>query len=407
MQEIKDTKNRINLVDLFLYLLNHWYWFVICVILCMGYAYWRYAKTPLIYGSQATVIIKDPSRAQSTASMANYSSMINRVDMTNEILQLRSSQLMAQVVETLDADINYTIPIKLRNVELYNLSPVRMNIIRDESTPSSFQLIATTLDANSIRVTLSDGRSATVALGDTIPIYGTQVCFTPTTHYNGEAAGKPVTITKQPVMSAATAFLSRLQIQQDNGTILRLAMQDYSAQRACDILNTLVEKYNEDAIREKNRIAVNTAQFINERLLIIQEELGGVEDEIARFKTSERIMNVDQATNEYLSENKAYNSEIVKVETQIKLAEYLRDYITNSFESYDPIPVNTGLDDARISNEITQYNALILQRERLLEASSAESPAVKQVEGTLLPLRQSILGSINTLLTTLLNHLYK
>ena len=148
MQDIKDTKNRINLVDLFLYLLNHWYWFVICIALCMGYAYWRYAKMPLIYGSQATVIIKDPSRAQSTASMSTYSSMINRVDMTNEILQLRSTQLMAQVVETLDADINYTIPIKLRNVELYNLSPVRMNIIRDESTPSSFQLIATTLDAN-------------------------------------------------------------------------------------------------------------------------------------------------------------------------------------------------------------------------------------------------------------------
>ena len=308
---------------------------------------------------------------------------------------------MAQVVQTLDADIDYKLHIKLRDVELYQGAPFKMNILRDENTPESFRLTATTLDANTIRVQLSDGRSATVALGDTIPIYGAQVYFTATTHYNGEAAGKPITIIKKPVTSAAASFLSRLQITQSNGTILRLSLQDFSTLRARDLLNTLIEKYNEDAIREKNRIAVNTAQFINERLLIIQSELGGVEDEIARFKTSERIMNVDQATSQYLNENKGYNAEIVKVETQIKLAEYLRDYITNSFQSYETLPVNTGLEDARISNEITQYNNLILQRDRLLEAASAESPAVKQIENTLLPLRQNILGSINNLLTSL------
>ena len=397
----QNNTNRVNLVDLFLYLLSHWYWFLLCAALCVGYAYYRYAQQPFVYRSDATVIIKDPSNAQTTASMTAYSSQINRINMTNEILQLRSKQLMAQVVETLDADIDYTIPIKLRNVELYHLAPFKINILRDENAPEAFSLTATTLDANSIRVQLSDGRTATVALGDTIPMYGTRVVFTPTPYYNGEGAGKPVTITKRPVYNAANAYLSRLRVVQSEGTILQLSLQDFSVWRANDVLNTLIAKYNEDAIREKNRIAVNTAQFINERLLIIQSELGGVEDEIARFKTSERIMNVDQATNQYLSENKSYNTEIVKVETQIKLAEYLRDYITNSFQSYETLPVNTGLEDARLSNEITQYNNLILQRDRLLEAASAESPAVKQIENTLLPLRQNILGSINNLLTTL------
>ena len=384
MQENKNN-NRVNLVDLFLYFLSHWYWFVLCVAIAGGYAYYKYAQTPFVYRSDATVIIKDPSSARTTASMSAYSSQINRINMTNEILQLRSKQLMSQVVLALDADIDYILPIKLRNVELYNLAPVKMNLIRHENMPESFQLTVTTLDENSIRVGLSDGRSATVALGDTVSIYGTRAVFTATPHYNGEGAGKIITVIKRPVANVSNAFISRLKVTQSNGTILQVSMQDYSLRRANDILNTLVEKYNEDAIREKNRIAVNTAQFINERLLIIQQELGSVEDEIARFKTSEKIMNVDQATNQYLNENKGYNAEIVKVETQLKLAEYLRDHITNSFQSYDPIPVNTGLEDSRISNEITQYNNLILQRDRLLEASSAESPAVKQVENTLLP----------------------
>ncbi|MBR7026069.1 MAG: chromosome partitioning protein ParA, partial [Bacteroidales bacterium] len=400
MQDNKNN-NRINLVDLFLYLLSHWYWFVLCTAIAVSYTYYKYAQTPFTYRSDATVIIKDPSSAQTTASMTAYSSQINRVNMTNEILQLRSKQLMSQVVLALDADIDYILPVKLRNVELYTLAPVRMNLIRSDNIPESFQLTVTTLDDNNIRVGLSDGRSATFALGDTVSVYGTQVVFTPTPHFKGEGAGKLITINKRPVANATNIFLSRLKVSQSDGTILQLSMQDYSLRRANDILNTLVEKYNEDAIREKNRIAVNTAQFINERLLIIQQELGSVEDEIARFKTSERIMDVDQATNQYLSENKSYNAEIVKVETQLKLAEYLRDFITNSFQSYEPLPINTGLEDARISNEITQYNNLVLQRERLLEASSAESPAVKQIENTLLPLRQTILGSINNLITSL------
>ena len=88
MKENKGTQ--ISLIDLFFFLLSRWYWFVICVALCVGYAYYRYAKKPLIYKSEATVIIKDPSNTRSSARLDAYSNMINNVTMSNEILQLKS-----------------------------------------------------------------------------------------------------------------------------------------------------------------------------------------------------------------------------------------------------------------------------------------------------------------------------
>ena len=51
----------------------------------------------------------------------------------------------------------------------------------------------------------------------------------------------------------------------------------HSRSRGKDILNTLINVYNEAAIAEKNEVAVNTAAFINERLDIIEMELGNVE----------------------------------------------------------------------------------------------------------------------------------
>ena len=202
---------------------------------------------------------------------------------------------------------------------------------------------------------------------------------------------------KVPVLSAANSFISRLSIKQGDGAILNLFIQDGNPQRATDILNTLIEKYNEDAIREKNQTAVNTAAFINERLMIIQAELGDVETDLARYQSSQGTMNVGQAANDYLQQSKQFNNEIIKIETRIALADYLKDYLTSSFSSYDMIPVNTGLEDPRIDNRIAEYNEQINRRARLVEKSSPESPAVKEVESNLNTIRQNILGYIDNL----------
>ena len=101
------TKNngevQVNLVDIFLYLLSYWYWFILCIGIAVGYTYYKYAKTPFTYRSAATVLIKTPSNTQSTANLTRYSTQINTVSMTNEILELKSKHLMTRVVQTLNA----------------------------------------------------------------------------------------------------------------------------------------------------------------------------------------------------------------------------------------------------------------------------------------------------------------
>ena len=57
--------NQVNIVDIFLYLLRHWYWFIICAAIAIGYAYYKYTQLPFVYRSDAKVIIKNPSNTQS------------------------------------------------------------------------------------------------------------------------------------------------------------------------------------------------------------------------------------------------------------------------------------------------------------------------------------------------------
>ena len=129
----RNTRNeQINLVDLFFYLLNHWYWFLICAAIALGYAWYKYSKSPLVYKSNVTVVIKDPSNTTRSVRMDSYSNIINSVDMTNEMLQLRSKSMMEEVVRSLDADVNYQVHERLRSIELYRNSPVRIFFSRNE-----------------------------------------------------------------------------------------------------------------------------------------------------------------------------------------------------------------------------------------------------------------------------------
>ena len=403
-----NTSGQVNLIDLFFYLLAHWYWFVLCVVLCVGFAYYRYAKMPMVYRSDATVIIKDPSNTRATVHMDNYSSLINHVSMSNEILQLQSIQLMSEVVRTLDADISYTVHERLRDIELYDRSPVRMEVIRIDGSPEYLKMTVKPASSLSVAYSVTGNDSMCVAqLGDTLTVNGIRLIFKPSASFTDYLLKeKEITVTKIPVYHAATGYLSRLKVNQteSDGTILQLSMQDYALRRANDILNTLVEKYNEDAIREKNRIAVNTAVFINERIGIIQEELGEVEGDLAQFKSSERIMDVDEAATLYLGESRGYNNEIIRTETRLRIAQYLKDYLSSAFQSYETVPVNIGLDDAGINTAIDRYNEVILQRAELIRGSSKESPAVRHIESSLIPIEQGIAASVDNLITSLEKH---
>ena len=389
-----------NLVDLFYYLVSNWLWFLVSVILCLGIAYLKYARTTYTYQSSITAVLKNQGNETRSARLDTYNDMINAVSVTNEELQLQSLTLMSEVVKALDADVYYTEHIKFRNVELYkSLSPVLVRFSREESDPGLFALTFTPLDSDHILVDYGVGNVRKVALGDTVKLGKGFAVFEPTDRYD-QYFGHVIRVRRVPVAEAAATYVSRLDISHTQ-EVLTLVEQDYNAQRVADILNMLVVKYNQDAIREKNRVAVQTAEFINERLRIIEEELGSVEGNLAYFKSSNNLMDVSEAASMYLNESREFIADIADVETRLALVKYLRNYIQEASHTFQMIPANTGLEDANIDNIIGQYNELILRREKLVAASSTESPAVKQIEASLATLRHNILGLINNLQTSL------
>lgn len=397
----------LNIVDLFMYLASQWKWFLLSILICGGIAWYNYACAPLVYFRSATVIIKDPSNKASTSGLDRFDNFINKVNVANEILQFRSKKLMREVVQRVHADVSYQIKDGLRSNELYNESPVLVSL-PDALPEQSFSFTMTLKDAKT--VTLSDFSgieakpSYEVALNDTVAIIeGMNVVVTATNYLRDSWLNTPIRVQKLPVESMVNYYKNALGIQQEEeeASILTLALKDSSPARAEDVLNTLITVYNEEAIKEKNQVAVNTANFINERLIIIERELGNVESNLESFKQRNQIVDIASSAGMYMTESQKYNADAMELETQLRLANFIKDYLTDPGKETDLIPSNTGISDMNIENQISLYNAAKLKRDHLIDDSSVNNPVVQELNNSLRAMKQSIIRAVDNMIVSL------
>ena len=397
----------INLVDLLAYFASKWKWFLLSVLVCGGIAWYHYARSPLVYFRSATVIIKDPSNKTSTTGLDRFDNIINKVNVANEILQFRSKKLMREVLQRLHADISYKLEDGLRSNELYNQSPVLLSF-PDALPEQHFAFTVTLKDKKSL--VLSDFTGIDVKSDFTVEMYdtvtlsrGMRVVATPTNYYSDSWTGTPIRVAKLPMESMVNYYKSALGIQQEEeeSSILTLALKDGSAARAEDILNTLINVYNEEAIKDKNQVAVNTADFINDRLIIIENELGGVESELETFKQRNQIVDIASSAGMYMSESQKYNTDALELETQLRLANFIKDYLTDPAKETDLIPSNTGIGDMNIESQISLYNTAKLKRDHLIDDSSANNPVVLELNNSLRAMKQNIIRAVDNMIVSL------
>ena len=408
MTKVNTSNNKndqgVNIIDLLVYFASRWKWFLVSVIVFGGLAWLHYARSPRVYFRSATVIIKDPSNKTSTAGLDRYDNFINKVNVANEILQFRSKRLMREVVLRVHADVSYRCKDGLHYDELYTQAPVSVSF-HDMLPEQSMSLTVTPADSVSVMVSGLDGESEPrrVRLNDTVSVAQGSLVVSPTNYYSPKWKDVPVQVTKMPLESMVNYYRGAVGIRQEEeeSSILTLSLKDSSPARAEDVLNMLIAVYNEEAIRDKNQVAVNTANFINERLIIIEGELGGVESDLESFKRENRIVDIGSTAGMYMSESQKYNADALELETQLRLAAYIKDYLTDPKKETDLIPSNTGIGDQNIEGQISLYNAAKLKRDRLIDDSSERNPVVEELNNSLRAMKQNIIRAVDNMIVSL------
>ncbi|NBR15635.1 MAG: hypothetical protein EBU01_13820, partial [Crocinitomicaceae bacterium] len=202
--------------------------------------------------------------------------------------------------------------------------------------------------------------------------------------------------------SVINELYSSISIEQvvSNGSILKLTLRNQSKQKAVDIINNIIQKYNEDAIRDKTLVTKNTARFIDERMNILAQSLEDVEDSSRQFKENYNVVNIPFEGEKDLSVREDYTKNIVDATIQLELGRMMAKYISNIKTENELIPYNLGLSDRTIEQTIETYNRLVLERTEELKTATQKNPKVVNLNYRIKELKLSLINSINNLINS-------
>lgn len=395
--------------------LNHWPWIVVSVVVLTGLAWLYQARISPVYTRSAEIAIKLPAgQGQSGFSVATQFETLgisnSSPNIANELFYLKSPDLMQEVVEAYGLDISVYKPGTFRQDLVYGSTcPVTVkfpSMLENESASCVLELskgdtyTITDLykngsEAANFKATGTYGKPLSTPIG--------QVLISKSPYFNDTYA-KTLNVYRTPVKSAAKMFEGELSVAKDKNdfsTVLNLTVNDASGQRAADILNGVIEAYNRSNAREKQEVATATTNFINERLNLIESELGNVDSDISSFKSQNLVPDVSQTASMAMSENAAATQELLGLNNQLQMTRYLRDHIMSSSANDRVLPANTGIGNTNIEGQIAQYNTLVIQRNSLGASGSDSNPVIADIDGRLSQIRSNIIVSVDNQLHTL------
>lgn len=383
----------LNAIDLFRYLLSKWYWYVAVILFFVAASWYWVARRPLIYSSGAQVMIKDP-RADMNVDLEVGSRRGNN-SLNNEVYIFRSKMLMAEAVKRAGADVNYQVKRNLRYIELYNNTPLRLVTV-DSLSSQSFVLEMTYLGDNQVEIEgfPEPKKCLTLPLGKTTQTpYGPLTVLATDTFEESKTKGTTIKVTKWPVMAVASRYVGALTTDPQKMTrILELQIKDNHPYRAEQVLKALVEVYNEEAIDDKNESARKTAQFIDDRIVAMSEELGSVEQKLAEAQSEA----IDVTALEVGSVNAV---EISQVERELSLLRSVRAAIANPQSQQSLLP-GEDIVEPTIGRQIAQYNEMKIRRDQIGQEGSSNNPVVKELDQTLGLLKGNITTAIDNLISS-------
>ena len=398
----------IDLRGIFELFLNNWKWFFLSIAICVGATYYYVNTLSPVYKRSAVMLVKEQQNdyMDMNTVIANYG-MVGVSNIENEIYMLRSNQLMHEVVRRLNLDIIYTQKQGLRTQVVYGEIPFKCRFLGKYLKPVSFNVTGVTpkgVQINGAKIIGEDiDYKALIQFNDTIQTPMGALCFIPIEQEQKFSFEEPVTVTRINDEVATGIFMGKISTSalSENGTMVNIVCSDVSIARADDILNEILKVYNKTIVDDKNKIATNTAAFIDERIQIIARELGDVEHRLTEFKQKNRMVNIESKASLSLAEEAKVKDESVKLEAQLSVVSFVRDFINNVANENELIPNVAGIGDAGVDQQIVAYNEILLRRNRLVSNSSIENSVVKKLDVDLNAMRSTIAGSIESYLRTL------
>lgn len=407
--------NAVNLKDFLKLCISKWYWFVISVFVCLSIGAFIAMRTTPTYQRTALIQIRDDKHGGSlnndfANTFADFGMFSSSADIYNELVAIKSPRLLSRVVDNLDLNVSYSTKSGLKTLPVYGSQlPFVAEFLDGEDGGLSMEIVITQDSPNATLTDFTyytpDGNEVkseeivefhTVSI-DTVETPIGRIVMRPNAKFTGKLSDIKIKAGYSSPQSKVEALSEALasNLADDKATVIKLSLTDSSPERAEDILNNLIEVYNQSWVEDRNQMARATSLFINQRLVSLEGELSDVDSDISSFKSENLLPDVNEASSVYLQQATKTSDEILDLNNKLSMARYVHDYLDNPSHATSLMPANSGTGTGAIDNQINEYNRLMIERNKLASSSSENHPRVRQYDASLSEMRSAVLTAID------------
>lgn len=396
--------------------MRYWKWFLISVVVCVSLSVLYVCVTQPVYQVDANVLIKsDAEKGGASAAMSSmlqgfsFGSSLNvgggSVD--DELLLINSYTLVRKSIIELGLNESYTSGGLFSKKDYFGDSPFLI-IPKDTSFYDTF----TSVLVFKLKVK-NDG---------TVNVKGKEGWFT-----IGEITGKsfPMTLTldgygdfivektsffeKNPIESMKIVLMGydlttesvmknlEVSIKEKKANGINLTIGETNIKRGKALLNTMIQKYNEEGLIDKNVSAERSAEFFDQRIAINERELNQIEKRLEDFKKDNNLTDLDTEAEIMLTKNGDFKEKLIDSEIQYATVSLIEDFLKDPGNKYALAPFNLGVTEKTAAEGLQQYNDFLLARKRLLNTTTEANPNVQLLNEQIEILRNNVLETFKSI----------
>ena len=399
----KEEESSFRLVDLWHLVWDHKWWYVLALCVAIGFAKFYLYRTPVTYSCTAKVLVDESNQDATMRNLGVASSGMMKLrsfnSVENELEAFSSIDYMQKVVERLGLQTTYTVHSRFKTTDLATKSPVNL-VLAGENPHSNFSFTLSKVGADKVKLSnlkingISAGMGVEAKLGDTLVTPLGRLAIFPTAYIDNFKSN--ISVTWDNSLTTAKKYCGKLNVSLSGkeSSVVVLKMTDTDPKRAANVISTLIKVYDETWIANKNRAAVNTTKFLNERLEVIERELATVEEALRKYKSSNNLTDIKAINQLYLDEASHYKEKGKKIKDELDQARDIKEWLIDPAKSNERIPANVAINNISIASEIQEYNELLQQRDRLLQGSGVNNPMIADLNSSISAIRISILHSL-------------
>ena len=390
--------------------LSKWKWFAVSVATFLLLAIVYLVITPPKYTRKAQILVRDESGMSGLmgqlGGLAELGGLIGfgSSNVYNELYAMQSPWLLLNVVNQLHLDMSYTIK-GIRNQDLYgNQLPITVSFAQisddddvkmkiDLNKNGDFKIYKLKKNDDKYKDELTGHVNSTVksSMGD-IEVKATAGLS------KMEDDEVTITVTRTEPMAVVDRLKKRaitMTVSSRDASLIDIKCKDVSKQRATDIINAIIAEYRKEANEDKDAQTAVSERYVLERLASLENELKTLDTRVADYKSKTMMPDLEVMAKVYAESAKDISQAHMELSNQLYVAQAIRDYLRDESKKDELLPALLVTDNKGLADQMSQYNSLQLQRNKIIASSSKESPLVKDLDRQLSAMHDAVLTSAN------------